>query len=82
MKPELIDARGLSCPLPTLNLRRALEALAPGAQVELHATDPMAAVDIPHFCTQYNHVLVSQTQDTSSGKHPVHIFVIEKGDIT
>jgi tRNA 2-thiouridine synthesizing protein A len=48
--PEiLVDARGHRCPVPTLRLRRALEAVAPGAAVRLLADDPMARIDVPHF---------------------------------
>jgi len=74
-----IDARGLSCPLPTLKLRRRLETLAPGDCVELQATDPMSAVDIPHFCAEHGHILVTHHEDSWSGTHPVQVFVIEKG---
>lgn len=45
----LVDARGHRCPVPTLRLRRALEAAAPGAVVRLLADDPMARIDVPHF---------------------------------
>jgi tRNA 2-thiouridine synthesizing protein A len=44
-----VDARGHRCPVPTLRLRRALEAAAPGEEVELLADDPLAKVDVPHF---------------------------------
>ena len=55
---EDIDARGLLCPLPVLRLRKALLARAPGARVRLIATDPMAAVDVPHFCAQSGHAMI------------------------
>jgi len=48
----LVDARGHRCPVPTLRLRRALEAAAPGARVRLLADDPMARIDVPHFAAE------------------------------
>lgn len=48
----LIDARGHRCPVPTLRLRRALEAAPPGTRVRLLADDPMARIDIPHFTAE------------------------------
>ena len=45
----LVDARGHRCPVPTLKLRRALEAASPGARVRLLADDPLARIDVPHF---------------------------------
>ncbi|MBK1635096.1 sulfurtransferase TusA family protein [Rhodovulum adriaticum] len=53
-----IDARGLRCPLPVLWLRKALQSLPPGAELHLLADDPVAVVDIPHFCTQEGHILL------------------------
>ena len=51
--PEiLVDARGHRCPVPTLRLRRALEAAPAGARVRLLADDPMARIDVPHFAAE------------------------------
>ena len=44
--PQLLDARGLLCPLPALKARRALAALAPGEELVVLATDPEAPVDV------------------------------------
>jgi tRNA 2-thiouridine synthesizing protein A len=51
-EPVVIDARGHHCPVPTLRLRKAHEAAAPGAELVLLATDPMARIDVPHFAGQ------------------------------
>jgi tRNA 2-thiouridine synthesizing protein A len=48
----LVDARGHRCPVPTLRLRRALEAARPGERVRLLADDPLARIDVPHFAAQ------------------------------
>jgi tRNA 2-thiouridine synthesizing protein A len=45
----LVDARGHRCPVPTLRLRRAMEAAGPGARVRLLADDPLARIDVPHL---------------------------------
>lgn len=47
----LIDARGHRCPVPTLRLRKALSD-HPDAIITLLADDPMAQIDVPHFCQQ------------------------------
>ncbi|WBU56752.1 sulfurtransferase TusA family protein [Paracoccus sediminicola] len=54
-----IDARGLLCPLPVLRLRKMLSSLPEGAKVTLIATDRMATVDVPHFCAEAGHTLIS-----------------------
>lgn len=57
-----IDARGHRCPVPTLKLRRALET---HARVTLMADDPMAQIDVPHFCTQNGLVMDAQENHDS-----------------
>jgi tRNA 2-thiouridine synthesizing protein A len=46
----ILDTTGLLCPLPVLKARRALKPLAPGAVLEVLATDPGAVKDFEHFC--------------------------------
>jgi tRNA 2-thiouridine synthesizing protein A len=46
----ILDATGLLCPLPVLKARRALKPLAPGAVLEILATDRGATKDFEHFC--------------------------------
>jgi tRNA 2-thiouridine synthesizing protein A len=72
--PLLVDARGHRCPTPTLRLRRALEAAAPGGRVLLLADDPMARIDVPHFVAQAGHRLVEGPGNDS----PLR-FLVEKG---
>ncbi len=55
----ILDARGLTCPLPVLKARRALARLDAGAALVVAATDPMAAIDLPHLCTTDGHRLVA-----------------------
>jgi len=58
----VVDARGHRCPVPTLKLRRALEAAPAGARLRLLADDPLAKIDVPHFLTQTNASLVQLTE--------------------
>ena len=60
-----VDARGLACPLPVLKARKALLRLAPGQRLLVEATDKMAAIDVPHFCSESGHCLVAS--ETSGG---------------
>jgi tRNA 2-thiouridine synthesizing protein A len=55
MQPELLDCRGLKCPLPVLKLEKRIEAAAPGTALVVLATDPMAKIDIPLYCRQHGH---------------------------
>lgn len=69
-----LDATGLLCPLPVLKARKRLQALASGQTLTVHADDPAAIVDMPHFCAEAGHELVSNDLDG-----PVQTYVIRKG---
>lgn len=51
----MVDAVGLLCPLPVLRARKALLGLPVGAVLTVLADDPMAVIDLPHFCAQAGH---------------------------
>ena len=55
MPDEVIDCRGLKCPLPVLKTEKRLEQITTGATLIVLATDPIAKIDIPLFCTQHGH---------------------------
>jgi tRNA 2-thiouridine synthesizing protein A len=52
---EVIDARGLKCPLPVLKMEKRLAGLPAGGELIVLATDPMAKIDIPLYCRQQGH---------------------------
>ena len=60
-----IDATGLHCPMPVLRLQKALRDLESGARMTLLASDPMAAIDVPHFLIKLLLKLNSITLNTS-----------------
>ncbi|PZR35926.1 sulfurtransferase TusA family protein [Caulobacter segnis] len=72
-EPILVDARGHHCPVPTLKLRKAHEAAAPGAELVLLATDPMARIDVPHFADQVGATVLEIT-DEDGGVIRFHIL--------
>jgi tRNA 2-thiouridine synthesizing protein A len=74
MADVIIDARGLSCPLPVLKARKALRDLPPGATVEVLSTDPGGVEDFPSFCDAAGHELLETTQVDDAFR-----FVIKKG---
>jgi len=43
---HVVDARGLSCPLPLIKAREALAGLRPGDELVVLATDPEAPIDL------------------------------------
>jgi tRNA 2-thiouridine synthesizing protein A len=63
MTEIVVDARGHRCPVPTLRLRRALEAAPSGARVRLLADDPLARIDVPHFAAEAGAEVLERTED-------------------
>lgn len=69
-----VDARGLACPIPVIELARAVEAEAVGALVRLLATDPAAKVDVPVWCRMQRQGLRSATEADDGS----WVFLVEK----
>ena len=72
---QSLDLRGLKCPLPTLKTRKALRTMTEGERLTVLADDPMAAIDIPHFCNEAGHRLVEMIREEEGRMR----FVIEAG---
>lgn len=71
---EVIDARGLRCPLPVLRLRKRLLALPVGSVVRLETDDPMAVIDVPHFCGEAGHEMLD-SREVGTG----HVHLVRRG---
>lgn len=56
----VLDVSGLQCPLPVLKAQKALRSIASGDVLQVISTDPMAVIDIPHFCAEHGHQLLRQ----------------------
>jgi len=72
--PDIYDLRGLKCPLPVLRTKKRLASLPSGSELTVLTTDPLAVIDIPHFCNQESHRLLA-----SEAVEGGHRFVIRKG---
>ena len=54
----VIDCVGRPCPVPVIELARALPDVAVGEVVTVLADDPAAALDLPAFCRMRGHRFV------------------------
>jgi tRNA 2-thiouridine synthesizing protein A len=59
----LIDARGLSCPMPLVKARQALMVLDSGATVCVLATDPASRRDFADFAEATGHELLEVREE-------------------
>lgn len=68
-----IDASGLACPMPVIELAKAIDDIAVGDRVRLLATDPAAKVDVPVWCRmKRQHLRSAQDHDG------VWTFIVER----
>lgn len=61
--PGLVDASGLSCPMPLLKAKKALNELPPGAELRVIATDPGSVRDFEVFAQQSGNLLLESSHE-------------------
>ncbi len=70
---RVLDAKGVSCPIPVIKTRLAINEMDVGEVITVLATDPASAIDIRHFCNITGNSLLDS--DTDGG---VYTYVIRK----
>ena len=70
-----LDLSGLLCPLPVLKARKKLLTMRQGEVLHVITTDPMAAIDMPHFCNEQGHQLLRQEKIESA----LHFWIARAG---
>lgn len=73
MADQVLDVKGLNCPLPILKAKKALKDMQMGATLQVLATDPGAVKDFEAFCRTTGNELVE-----SSTEGNVFSFVIKR----
>ncbi|MEJ1992994.1 MAG: sulfurtransferase TusA family protein [Maritimibacter sp.] len=63
MADQVLDAKGLNCPLPILKTKKMLKGMSSGQVLEVQATDPGSVADMAAFCNQTGNELVSQSNE-------------------
>jgi tRNA 2-thiouridine synthesizing protein A len=72
MTDQVLDAKGLNCPLPILKAKKALKDVPVGGTLKVLATDPGSVADFEAFCRATGNELVESTQHEN-----VYRFVIK-----
>jgi tRNA 2-thiouridine synthesizing protein A len=60
---QLIDARGLSCPMPIVKTAQTVRGLPSGTVVELLATDAGSVKDVAAWCKSTGNELIDSSSD-------------------
>lgn len=65
---QVVDARGLRCPLPVIRLAAHAQELPAGTEVTVLATDPAAQHDVPAWARLRRHTFVgARTHEADGG---------------
>jgi tRNA 2-thiouridine synthesizing protein A len=62
MTDQILDLRGLQCPLPVLRTERRLRDLPPGARLTVLATDPQARAELEEMCRRHGHAVEAMAE--------------------
>jgi len=61
MADQSLDCKGQSCPMPIVNISRAIKKMTQGQVLEVEATDPAFKADLEAWCQKLGHKLESFT---------------------
>ena len=70
---QRVDARGLACPMPIVKTAQAMKAVAPGAVIEVVATDAGSVKDFAAWAKTTGNELVE-----SSAEGGLYRFVLRR----
>jgi tRNA 2-thiouridine synthesizing protein A len=73
MADNVLDVKGLNCPLPILKTKKALKALAQGDTLEVLTTDPGSVADFQAFCRTTGNELLEHDEEGG-----VYSFLLQK----
>lgn len=65
---KTLDARGLSCPMPSVKTALALEGMAPGETIEVLTDDPVSKKDLPVWAQSTGNELLGIREESDTIK--------------
>ena len=66
-----LDTKGMKCPLPIVQIAKAVKKMSPGQTLEICADDPAFSEDVKAWCN-----MTGNTLDDLSSANDVHTAVI------
>jgi tRNA 2-thiouridine synthesizing protein A len=73
MADQVLDVKGLNCPLPILRAKKALKEVPVGGTLQVLATDPGAVKDFEAFCRATGNELLESKVEGS-----VYSFLLKR----
>jgi len=71
---DTLDAKGLSCPMPLLRTKKAINGISSGQVLEILGTDPGSKNDLPGWCERAGHEFLGAKEEDGFFR-----FFIKKG---
>ena len=68
-----LDCKGLSCPLPILETRKAMDALSSGDILKILCTDPGSINGMSSWSNSMGHIILSSDEEDG-----IYIYLIQK----
>ncbi|MBC8256992.1 MAG: sulfurtransferase TusA family protein [Candidatus Marinimicrobia bacterium] len=68
-----VDCQGLSCPLPILKTRKAMDELSSGEILRILSTDPGSVNDLTSWSNTTGHILLSSGEEDG-----IFVYLIQK----
>jgi tRNA 2-thiouridine synthesizing protein A len=64
IKPDqVLDCRGLSCPMPILKTKKTMGGMKSGQVLEVQSTDPGTKNDLPAFAKRAGHEYLGEKEE-------------------
>lgn len=60
---QVLDCSGMSCPMPILKTKKAVDGLQPGQVLKMIATDPGSTSDMQAWTEKTGHQLVASEKE-------------------
>ena len=76
----VINTTGLRCPLPLLKVQKNINSLRKNHEALIITDDPMAEIDLKHFCSNNNYLLKEIKNNQDGHERLFSIKVINKYD--
>ena len=71
---QILDAKGLACPMPIVKTKKAMNQLEAGQILEVQTTDKGAKSDLTAWAKSTGHTIVDFKEENN-----VFVFQIQKG---
>jgi tRNA 2-thiouridine synthesizing protein A len=73
----VINTTGLRCPLPLLKVQKNINSLRKNREALIITDDPMAEIDLKHFCLNNNYLL-EEIKDYQGGDEQFFLIKMDQ----